>query len=154
LYKAVSSAAGSTPSSLLLVEEMVESTRLRSNGDARTNPDGAARWGDNAPITPATALPIPLKIAAALLGLANGSIRNEAVSLCGLAGGGGLLRGLSSLRRVASFDSIYCVLSVFLCFMCCGTYPTVDRGVQKPSKSADLIHFCSMNDIGLTIGSK
>jgi hypothetical protein len=51
--------------------------------------DGVARWGDNAPITPATVLPIPLIIAAARLG-------DVEVSLCGLRGGGGFLGGSSS----------------------------------------------------------
>ncbi len=66
-------------------------TRFWPNGDAPIENNGAAQWGDNAPITPAMALPIPLIIAAARLG-------NVAVSLCGLRGGGGMLGGSPSLN--------------------------------------------------------
>jgi hypothetical protein len=92
------SAVGSPPfpsslillvSFLLIAVEIVESTRLWLNGNAPIENYGAAQLGDNAPITPATAHPILLTIAAARLG-------NVAVSLCGLWGGGGLLGGLPS----------------------------------------------------------
>jgi hypothetical protein len=71
--------------------EIEESTRLWANGNVLIENDGAAQWGDNAPITPAMVLPILLIIAAAWLG-------NIAVSLCGLRGGGRLLGGSSSLN--------------------------------------------------------
>ncbi len=44
-------------------------------------------------------------------------------------------------------------MSVLLIFPF-NTYSTVDGGVTKPSKSDDLISFCSINDIDLIIGSK
>ena len=55
--------------------------------------------GENAArITPAIALPIPLTIAAARLGLDNGTTGDVPVSLRGLMGGGGSLGGPSLLK--------------------------------------------------------
>ena len=61
--------------------------------------------GENARKTSATALPIPLTIAAALLGLVNDGICNVLVSLCGLGGGRGLLGGPSLLTEEGIMES-------------------------------------------------
>ena len=74
--------------SAFIVVDMVESTRLRSKGDVPINSDGGARGGENARITPATALPMPLKIAPARLWLASGSTCDVPACLCGLGGAG------------------------------------------------------------------
>jgi hypothetical protein len=64
---------------------------------------GGRGGGGGSPITPATALPIPLLIAAARLG-------DVAVSLCGLRGCGGLLGGSPSS------NVFYQYIFVVLCF--------------------------------------
>ncbi len=64
---------------------------------------GGRGRGGGSPVTPATALPNPLLIAAARLG-------DVAVSLCGLRGSGGLLGGSSSS------NVFYQYVFVVLCF--------------------------------------
>jgi hypothetical protein len=82
-----------------------------SGGGRAVAAAAALRWrqhggrgrGGGSPITPATALPIPLLIAAARLG-------NVAVSLCGLRGSGRLLGGLSSSN--VFYQYLLCCASV------------------------------------------
>ncbi len=71
--------------------------------------------------TSATALPIPLTIAAALLGLVNDGICNVLVPLCGLGGGGGSLGGASLSKAEGivgeQFLRFFCVLSLTVHFL-------------------------------------
>lgn len=87
------------------------------------------RGGENALKTSATAVPILLTIAAALLGLANDGICNLLVSLCGFGGGGGSLGGASLSKAEGIVREqilrLFWVLGVTVHFL------QVHRGVQK-----------------------
>ena len=107
-----------------------------SGGGRAVAAAAARRWrrhggrggGGGSPITPATALPIPLLIAVARLD-------NVEVSLCGLRGGGGLLGRSSSLNVFYQY------------FLCCALvlwYITYSRygGAKMSEKcSFNTLHF-------------
>ena len=90
------------------------------------------RGGENALKTSATALPILLTIAAALLGLANNGICNVLVSLCRLGGGGGSPGGGVIVKSGRHRERA--IFKAFLCFWCYSTFPTVHQGGKNEQK--------------------